>query len=166
MIRKYWYERVDVKKHHGVPHWQVPGGVYFLTWRLAGSIPREQEEALGKLRDELSRIRELGFPDRSIEEAEREYFRLLDSSLDCGSGEAFMLNPAIADLVDSALRYGDGQTHELIAYSVMPNHVHVVFRLHEQLDELVQRWKSFTAHAANKILGRKGTFWAEATLTC
>jgi hypothetical protein len=27
------------------------------------------------------------------------------------------------------------------------------------LDDLIKRWKSYTAHEANAILGRSGTFW-------
>ena len=44
----------------------------------------------------------------------------------------------------------------------MPTHVHV---LAEQmfgypLSQVVQAWKSFSAHAANKILAQKKPFWA------
>ena len=43
----------------------------------------------------------------------------------------------------------------------MPNHVHVLIQtLGEQsLARIVHSWKSYTAHRANEILGRSGTFW-------
>jgi hypothetical protein len=42
----------------------------------------------------------------------------------------------------------------------MPNHVHVLIRMmHVPLATIVQSWKSYTAHEANKLLGRKGIFW-------
>ena len=43
----------------------------------------------------------------------------------------------------------------------MPNHVHVVIRTKsdETLDGICGSWKSYTAHEANRILGREGRFW-------
>ena len=43
----------------------------------------------------------------------------------------------------------------------MPNHVHVMIVLQPgvTLSTIVQEWKSYTAHAANRLLGRKGDFW-------
>ena len=43
----------------------------------------------------------------------------------------------------------------------MPNHVHVLVSPQGEhtLSEIVQNWKSYTAHAVNGLLGRKGTFW-------
>lgn len=44
----------------------------------------------------------------------------------------------------------------------MPTHVHVLALQLEgwPLYEVVHSWKSFTAHAANALLGRTGPFWA------
>jgi len=43
----------------------------------------------------------------------------------------------------------------------MPNHVHVLFQLeiNHPLSEVLHSWKSFTAKAINKSLGRAGTLW-------
>lgn len=44
----------------------------------------------------------------------------------------------------------------------MPNHVHVLFKVHaEPMALIVGAWKGFTAKAANKLLNRKGKFWQE-----
>jgi putative transposase len=45
--------------------------------------------------------------------------------------------------------------------ALMPNHVHVVFRLmaDAELDAVIKQWKSFTSHRANEILARSGRFW-------
>ena len=44
----------------------------------------------------------------------------------------------------------------------MPNHVHVVIRAigDQCLWRMVESWKSYTAKEANKVLGRRGRFWA------
>jgi hypothetical protein len=37
---RFFNEFVEVRKTDGkLPHWQQPGATYFLTWRLADSIP-------------------------------------------------------------------------------------------------------------------------------
>ncbi len=43
----------------------------------------------------------------------------------------------------------------------MPNHVHALIEIlpEHPLSEVLHSWKSYTSKEANKILGRKGTFW-------
>jgi len=63
--------------------------------------------------------------------------------------------------VVDTLKLFDSQRYELLAWCVMPNHVHVVLQLFPgvQLSTVVHSWKSFTAKQANRILNRSGTFW-------
>jgi hypothetical protein len=64
-------------------------------------------------------------------------------------------------LVENALLHFDAQRYRLHAWAIMPNHVHVlVTPLDETLSDIVQAWKSFTAHGANALLDRHGVFWA------
>jgi len=60
--------------------------------------------------------------------------------------------------VVDAWKHFDGQRYELVAYVVMPNHVHVLIKTYEgfPLSEVVHSWKSFTAHAIAKYLKRCG----------
>jgi len=45
---------------------------------------------------------------------------------------------------------------------IMPNHVHVLFQAGDtSMSRIVEDWKKFTAHAVNKLLGRKGSLWFE-----
>lgn len=85
--------------------------------------------------------------------------------------------PAVAKIVSDKLHELDGNKYELIAYSIMPNHVHLLidttiqiiddegFYINEvpedyyQLHQIMKLIKGSTAHAANKHLGRKGKFW-------
>jgi REP element-mobilizing transposase RayT len=48
----------------------------------------------------------------------------------------------------------------MLAWVVMPNHVHALFRPFEgwSLAAILHSWKSFTANQANTILGRCGPF--------
>ncbi len=66
-------------------------------------------------------------------------------------------------MVLDAIRYRDGKEWEVIAVSLMPNHVHLVLRhLHPNMHmgTCLRHFKSFTATMANRILGTKGAqFW-------
>ena len=62
--------------------------------------------------------------------------------------------------MESALRYFDGRRYELLAWVVMPNHVHVLVQTWQTpLARVIQSWKRFVAREANKLLGREGAFW-------
>lgn len=86
-----------------------------------------------------------------------------DNALDEHRGEAWMRDPRIAQVVADAITHFDVQRYDLLAWCVMPNHVHAVLALNEgvRIDAVVQGWKSFTAKRANALLGRTGAFWAE-----
>jgi putative transposase len=64
--------------------------------------------------------------------------------------------------VQTALLYFDGQHYRLIAWCIMPNHVHVLIETWPgyPLDKVLHSWKSFTALQANRLLDRTGEFWA------
>ncbi len=57
--------------------------------------------------------------------------------------------------------HGDGRRYALAAWCVMPTHVHVLIEQCPDFDlaSLVHSWKSFTAHAINKIEDRQGPLW-------
>ncbi len=56
----------------------------------------------------------------------------------------------------------DGTRYRLLAWTVMPNHVHFVLetRAEHPLFRVIQGLKSYTALRANRTLGRTGSFWA------
>jgi putative transposase len=56
----------------------------------------------------------------------------------------------------------DGERYRLMAWCIMPNHVHVLIETVAafRLDQVLHSWKSYTAQKANEALGRKGPFWA------
>jgi REP element-mobilizing transposase RayT len=134
MTPKGWHSRGYL------PHFDSAETIQFVTFRLADSLPRAVAEALAKLPDNLAEI---------------------DRRLDGGMGSCWLKEPAVARMVEAAIIHFDGQRYRLLAWCVMPNHVHVVI---EPLDDhglgaIVQAWKSFSAKQANRTLGRSGPFW-------
>ncbi len=72
-----------------------------------------------------------------------------------------MRDDRIAKVVADALRCFDAIRYRLVAWCVMPNHVHVVLERSggNELPEILHSWKSYTAKQINKILGADGQLW-------
>ncbi len=146
-----------------LPHWQQDSKCYFVTWRLADSLPAE-------LLSQWKAEADIWLASKSLPlstEEELEYHRLfsdrIEESLDQGSGSCLLKEPRLADIVENALRHFDGNRYDLNAFVVMPNHVHVLFVLHEgeDLSHVIHSWKSFSAHELNKATGKSGAVWQE-----
>jgi len=82
-----------------------------------------------------------------------------------GHGACWLRDQRIAKIVADAFRFFEGKSYSLIAWCIMPNHIHVVlkpltgYRL--PLASIVHSWKSFTAKQANAVLNQHGRFWQE-----
>jgi hypothetical protein len=71
----------------------------------------------------------------------------------------------VAEIVIDALKFQSYRgIWDLYAYVVMPNHVHVLARVHEPLDRVIGGVKSFAGLAANQFLGQNGRFLATRLL--
>jgi REP element-mobilizing transposase RayT len=108
---------------------------------------------------ELALARTSNYHGDDAQNLEGQIFKLTESELDQNRGDCWLRNTEVAEMVVSAFEHADNAEYEMLALAVMPNHVHVVFQLNSALDHVVQRWKSFTSHRANDILGRRGSFW-------
>lgn len=89
--------------------------------------------------------------------------RRIDRYLDQGYGEAHLKCAGIATMVQNSLLKFAGTRYSLLAWVVMPNHVHSLMRRFQDYDlsEILHSIKSYTAHEANKMLHRTGQFWME-----
>ncbi|MBM3887562.1 MAG: valine--tRNA ligase [Verrucomicrobia bacterium] len=154
------FAEVDVSRRR-LPHWRQAGATYFVTFRLADSIP---EGRLAEL--EAERQRWLANHSEPLSEADhREYYQLFNDRveqwLDEGHGSCVLSDVRAAKIVAGALRHFDGQRYMLGAWVVMPNHVHVLVtpREGQELGDILHSWKSFSAHEINKLTGRAGQLW-------
>jgi putative transposase len=153
--------------HHRdhLPHLKREGGSYFVTFRLAGTLPREvllqlKQEREAIIAQALTSKRPLTWHEQ--EELFRWYSTRVDRHLDAGHGECWLRRPEIARIVADALRFHAGKHHDLIAWVVMPNHVHAVVRPLPgwTLSKILQSWKGFTARQINLQSNRVGKpFW-------
>jgi putative DNA methylase len=170
---------VITRRH--LPHWYVPGAAHFVTYRLAGTIPvallkewREQREAT------LRRPPPEGVPPGTHREhAHKRFFARFDYYLDNEPTIDWLRRPEIAAIVRGNLYHHDNGKYHLLAWCIMPNHVHVLFQptdlpgpseLKPELGEercdalgplasIMHSLKSYTANKANEALRRTGSFW-------
>jgi hypothetical protein len=144
-----------------LPHWQLEGACYFLTFRLGDSLPKKM---LDRWREEKSRW--LAFHpepwDEAVQQEYRERFEdVIDDWLDAGHGRCLLADPTNAAIVRETFLHFEGSRHIQHAFVVMPNHVHLLCSLArgEDLGKLVGAWKGHSAKAIRRRLGERGALW-------
>jgi hypothetical protein len=155
---------IAIRDRGHLPHWEALTATYFVTFRLADSLPQEVLRTILFLREDIPRTAEqMG---RKLSEAERKrlislHARRIEKYLDHGVVACSLRNDAVAKVVADSLRQFHGERYRLFAWCVMPNHVHVVFQTlaGNKLSGILHSWKSFSAKEANQILSRSGAFW-------
>ena len=123
-----------------MPHLDAPGLIQHITFRLRDALP---EQALTEMKRTISRIQQ--------SEKETQQRLCIEKYLDAGHGSCILSHPEAARLIQNALFHFDHVRYRLLAWVIMPNHVHVLI---EQFDvcglgKIVQSWKSFTARRIN-----------------
>jgi REP element-mobilizing transposase RayT len=158
------YGEVKIRDRGYLPHWEAEGGAYFVTFRLGDSLPQSLLDSFRFERKDIFLTAERQGRQPSAAELKRldELFsERIEAQLDSGCGACHLAKPQIADMVTGALQFFEGQRYRQFAWSVMPNHVHAVFRPlpNWPLEKIMHSWKSFTAKQADRMLNRAGEFW-------
>ncbi len=128
----------------------------FQSWRSRGYLPhldaiRHQQHIVFSLSDAVEGVTYSGGP--------ADHRRQLEAYLDKGRGECLLERPGLAKIVQDELLRLDIERYRLMAWCVMPNHVHVVIEQIEDIAGTVRRWKSWTAREINRATGRSGPLW-------
>jgi len=173
-------QKIKTRYRRNLPHIQPVGATFFVTFRLKDSIPvamlsqLRQEFEIKKtlLQKEPPELRGL-----LIHDERKRYFAQYDALLDAiQQGPDYLRQPAIAEIVRQELHRFDGAFYDLLAYCIMPNHVHILIDTslqlpvsfddadleslnYKPLDVIMKRIKGPSAIAANRLLGREGKFW-------
>jgi putative transposase len=167
-----------------LPHWRQDGCTYFVTFRLADSVPdcvrrqweQEKKEWLerhgiaydserGRWRDAIDRL-----PPGEQFRFERHFNRQVQSCLDRGLGECHLRRSACVTVLREELLQDDGRRYHLGDFVIMPNHVHLLitpaaddvdrnsFRS-TKLELILKSIKGASAVACNRLLDRTGALW-------
>ncbi len=157
MDEKYFYTRK-------LPHWQPEEDFFFITYRLAGSLPVSTIKAL-KDDYEIQKKRPENQMQEQKEMLREMYFESFDDELEKNLNEPHWLkNDRVAETVLNSLLFNNNKHYILWAACLMSNHVHILLLTlpgSPPLNVILQNHKKFTAVRCNKILNRSGQFWAE-----
>lgn len=136
-----------------MPHLYFNDGMYFITYRLVNTIPLKM---LSIIHSELKII-----DNKKYERIIKKY----DSVLDSGEyGKNYLHIKEVAEICRTTLQYPDGKDYKLICFTIMPNHVHLVFELlpgNKGISKIMQSIKRISARRANLFLQREGSFWQD-----
>ncbi len=145
-----------VRHYHrrNLPHLYYNEGIYFVTYRLYGSIPASELKTIKYLPEVRSELR-----FNRYKSLLKKYDYLLHSP---SNPVKYLNRPDIMDICKSSIHYYDGKVYSIICYCIMPNHVHLVFELKSdtnRIGDILGSIKKYSARESNRILNRNGTFW-------
>jgi len=160
-----------------LPHFYPKGATYFITFRLADSLPQNVINDLKNkyFNENQSRNKEVNI-NLEKEAIRNEHFKKFEEQLDKNSyGNCVLKDLSIAEILYNRLLEFDQNLYALICFVIMPNHVHLL--LTDKIDppteinsdekevpagisKAMQMIKGGSAYLINKQLKRKGSLWA------
>ncbi|GIV98603.1 transposase [Roseiflexus sp.] len=159
----------DIFYRRNLPHIHPEGHAFFVTFSLLHAIPYDVLEQLKAERQ--NELRQADLAQRySIQ---KKHFGKYDEWLDrCENSPRWLGEPEIAAIVASEIERMNGERYTLIAYCIMPNHVHLLLEgllaadarhrgqsAKYPLTDTLRLLKGRTARACNLALKRDGQFW-------
>jgi type I restriction enzyme R subunit/putative DNA methylase len=149
----YWHSRGYL------PHFESKEKLQHVSFHLADSLPKS---VLEQLEEEYKNL--------PSEKQAVEKRKIVEAWVDAGHGSCVLQESEIARMVQNTLLYFDGQRYRLLAWVIMPNHVHVLFQPLNgwTVAKIVASWKKYTArkicdyrraNCANQEIGVPGEVW-------
>ncbi len=165
--------------HRKLPHWIPSGAAFFITFRLANSLPNTVLEQLKRDYEQEERLITRRYSGKAQRDAlyglKKKYFGDFDAWLDRCLAESprWLADRRVAKIVAEEIHRFDGEKYDLAAYCIMPNHVHLLIETRDvaskpahdgstspyPLTDTLKRLKGRTARYCNLALGRRGRFW-------
>jgi len=157
------WEAVGKSYRRRLPHLTQPGAIYFVTFRLADSVP---SEVAAQWNDEKTCWIAMHPPPWAAE-IEREYHRRftmrMERWLDAGHGPCVLCHSDLRAEVVRSLQHDDGVSFELGDWVIMPNHVHLLLKplIEVPISKLLGPVKGASARRINEQLGSGGPLWMD-----
>jgi len=164
---------VEVKVYHRhLPHWRQAGATYFVTFRLADSIPRNillqwHEERVrwlkahgitNELPEDEKTKRYAAIPEKERKRIEGDDARRLHIELDLCHGCCLLRAAVNAEILQQAMLHFHSERCWIGDFTVMPNHVHLLVQPFDEhpLEEWLQSVKSYAARRFDKKAMKEG----------
>jgi len=134
---------VPSPKYSHLPHIDLEEYYQFVTFRTHDSV------------DEY--IRKWDFsPALSNKEKQLK----IDNYLDTSTNGAYLEDEVLEWFFEFLLQQNK-KLYELVAFAIMNNHVHILFKPLQSLSKVMQMIKGLSAKKINEFLGKSGKFWAD-----
>ena len=146
-----------------LPHWRQQGATYFVTFRLADSIPGDKIEYLNRLRADWFARNPPPQSRQAVDQLGRMLSKRIEYWLDKEMGSCVLQEERFVKIVDESLKHFHGVRYELGASVIMSNHVHCIIRPCQtstmDLEDILGRVKWYTAMRINALLNKSGALW-------
>ena len=151
-----------------LPHYDAEDKYQMITYRLADSLPKNVIEIIKNKCEQLELESKTGVTGSSLvkenqhpkqlsgvaggspvkKDQQTQYRLLVEKYLDQGHGSCLLSKPQYAKIIIDNWHHFDQHRYDLISYTVMPNHVHLLIKTYPDwpLEKVVHAWKSYTAH--------------------
>ena len=155
--------------YRNLPHFQPLGGQFFITFRLKDSIPEAILKAYFQNRQ--TQFEQLKDNPAELYKASKRAFAQFDAYLDrCLTNHDYLKQNDVSQILIATMKAHDQKSYDLLAYCIMPNHVHVVLDLscqellantscYRDLYQITGSIKSYSAKRINTVLNRTGNLW-------
>mgnify|MGYP000108796543 FL=1 len=159
---EYFNFLAEVKMHEAnLPHWNQERALYFVTFRLADSIPKEKLSQWKCEFEQWLTHNPKPWNEEQIDEYQTHFARKIEVWLDRGYGSNLFRNSAHAQIVENCLLKFDQDRYKLDCYTIASNHAHalVVATPDNELHDILKSWKGVSARNINKLRRTTGTIW-------
>ena len=172
---------MEKKEFHkaNLPHFQVPGQSFFVTWNLKDAIPAKAlKEYTSKLEFQKNIISNAIQQNQSREQIDKLKFeynllrkkmiKAFDDYMHLHQTPGISLSTQLNTTATlDALLFWEDKKLKNYAICIMPNHVHWVFHLFEKdengntiwLENILKSVKQFSSTQINTIENHKGSVW-------
>jgi putative transposase len=155
-----------------LPHLFDVNKPIFITYRLKFTLPKSIMEELNRQKTEWqSEYQKLADTEKqtTLQTKDETFFYWYDELLGKSKEVPQILHrPDLTKIITDSFHHFDNQRYELLAYCIMPNHVHTLIYPIIQPDgdiypiaHITYTWKKFTAYQINKTLNQKGSLWQQ-----
>lgn len=139
-----------------LPHLYFDEGFFFITARLANTIPISILHKLKVNQVLLNKSSFLDFKSHFL-----EYDSILDKTV---KTKTPLLFDNVANIIVDSLRFPDNKEYQLVCYTIMPNHFHFVIKLlagNKGISRIMQSIKGISARRINLLINKSGKFWQD-----
>ena len=146
------YAELEIAKAN-LPHWRQDNVTYFVTFRLADSLPAATWKHWSEERERWLKERPEPWDEAVHQEYHKKFSARLQEYLDAREGSCVLAIPSVKRLVTDALRHFDGLHYGLGECVTAANHVHCIVTpcIDRSLSHILHSWKSYTSKEINKV---------------